>query len=107
MNAGGQLGRGRCEDRGWEGNGMVLVENRRAGLALGEDPEDCRTTGKDERFPRVTEGFCHHRHGVTVLGEAVLGALDLPDAGGADDSVHLRSGCGQAGGNCEVAGDRR
>ena len=26
---------------------------------------------------------------------------------GADDSVHLRSGCGQAGGNCEVAGDRR
>jgi hypothetical protein len=86
---------------------MVLVENRRAGLALGEDPEDCRTTGKDERFPRVTEGFCHHRHGVTVLGEAVLGALDLPDAGGADDSVHLRSGCGQAGGNCEVAGDRR
>jgi hypothetical protein len=36
---------------------MVLVENRRAGLALGEDPEDCRTTGKDERFPRVTEGF--------------------------------------------------
>ena len=46
---------------------MVLVENRRAGLALGEDPEDCRTTGKDERFPRVTEGFCHHRHGVTVI----------------------------------------
>src|SRR4029077_4890158 len=52
----GALGPRRGEDRRWEGNGMVLVENRRTGLALGEDPEDCRTPGEDERFPRVTEG---------------------------------------------------
>jgi hypothetical protein len=30
----------------------------------------------------------------------------LSDAGGADDGVHLGGGRGQAGGNCEVAGDR-
>jgi hypothetical protein len=30
---------------------MVFVENRRTGLALGEDPEDGRTAGEDERFP--------------------------------------------------------
>ena len=85
---------------------MVLVEDRRTGLALGEDPEDCRTAGEDERFPRLAEDLGHHRHGVTVLGEAVRGALDLSDAGGADDGVHLGGGRGQAGGNCEVAGDR-
>ena len=84
---------------------MVFVEDRRTGLALGEDPEDCRTAGEDERLSRVAEGLGHHRYGVTVLGEAVRGALDLSDAGGADDGVHLGGGRGQADGIGEVAGD--
>src|SRR5271168_185471 len=96
----------RCEDRGWKGSGMVLVEDRRTGLALGEDPEDCRTAGKYQRFSRVAEGLGHRRYGVTVLGEAIWGAFDLSDAGGADNGVHFGGGRGQAGGNCKVAGDR-
>src|SRR5258708_28167611 len=82
---------------------MVRVEDGRTGLALGEDPEDCRTAGEYQRFSRVAEGLGHHRYGVTVLGEAIRGAFDLSDAGGADNGIHLGGGRGQAGGNRKSA----
>ena len=70
-----------------------------------EDPEDGRTAGEDERFSRVAKGLGYHRHGVTVLGKAVRGALDLSDAGGADNGVHLGGGRRKADGIGEVAED--
>src|SRR5260221_2752654 len=106
MNGGGTWASGGAKTEGGRGTGWS--SSKIVGLAspLGEASEDCRTAGEDERFPRVAEGLGHHRHGIAVLGEAVRGALDLSDAGGADDGVDLGGRRGQAGGNCEVAGDR-
>ena len=91
----------------WKGerHGVVFVENRRTGLALGKDCEDRRTAGEDERFSRFAEGLRHNRHGVTVLGEALRRPLNLSDAGGADGGVYLSCWRGQARGIGEVAGD--
>jgi len=59
-------------------------------------------------FSRVAEGpLVTTRHGVTILGEAVRGALDLADAGYVDDGVHVgQRAAARLAGIGEVAGDR-
>src|SRR5258708_3479147 len=84
---------------------MVFVVNGRTGLALGEDAEDRRTAGEDERLSLVAVGFVHHRHGVTILSEALRSPLDLSDAGEADNGIYFGYGRGQARGIGEVADD--
>jgi hypothetical protein len=82
------------------GSGTGWSSSKIVGLAspLVKTPKMAEHAGEDERFSRVAKGLGYHRHGVTVLGKAVRGALDLSDAGGADNGVHLGGGRRKADG---------
>ena len=92
MNGGGSSASGGAKTEAGRGTGWS--SSKIVGLAspLVKTPKIAEPLVKISGFPEVAEGLGHHRHGVTVLGEAVRGALDLSDAGGADDGVHLGGG---------------
>ena len=89
------------------GSGTGWSWSKIVGLAspLVKTPKMAEPLVKMSGFPRVAEGLGYHRHGVTVLGKAVRGALDLSDAVGADDGGHLGGGRRKADGIGEVAED--
>ena len=59
---------------GWSSSKIVGL----ASALGGRPPEMAEPLVKMSGFPKLAKGLGYHRHGVTVLGEAVRGALDFP-----------------------------
>src|SRR5260370_42236809 len=67
----------------WQQRFLRLHRSRRRRVLTLAADKDIRTK------TRLRATGAHHRYGVTVLGEAIRGAFDLSDAGGADNGIHL------------------
>ena len=85
------------------GSGTGWSSSKIVGLAspLVKTPKMAEPLVKIERFSRVAEGLGYHRHGATVLGKAVRDALDLSDAGGANDGVDWAAGAARLTGSAK------